>query len=650
MSCRVRSVLLVRPTIFFLLEILLRSVVVRNWRLSTAPLWWTLLAPLAPRAAESVEVLCFQVVTVPLLQSVGECAPEQQREHDAPPLDSNSLLSSPRGAAETDCLTRDSKRTHSHSFLRRSGVLSVADARVRPDPAVLLRADMRPPAPASRLPVPAMRLALLALLVSSVASLRIQHAFFSSTHTNNFALDAVTRRVYLASVNHLYQLNGSLAREAETRTGPVLDSPLCHAPQLPQAPCEHARPLMDNHNQLLLLESTRGVLLACGSVHQGSCELRRAEDVSRLAVRFPVDGASVFPSMLSVAANHENASTVGLVFRGPGGSPRLLVAATYTGMGTEFFPRNHSREDLRFENTPEIAIRALDAAQPSRLFSYDLSPSEENVFKIKQELKHRNRLSFVRALALRGYAYLAMNTGARAGLKESQPSSVLARICLEAPRRASSESRKLTESYVQLGLRCGSDRAVFGRLLSVSPAEVTAHGRAPEPYLFGLFGGYGGRTAVCAFRVLELEERVRAGRRNCSRGPSGDVQVLDSVIQGSGAECTGRAGATLQLQPEQLNCGAAHLQHPLALTRPMRAQPVYEAQGLSSISAESRLNQTVLMLGSSRGFLRKVHTHTLTRMLSTQETESLICIICYRPQAHAHIPSCEAKQPDPRVP
>ncbi|XP_059358937.1 plexin-D1 isoform X2 [Carassius carassius] len=454
-----------------------------------------------------------------------------------------------------------------------------------------------------RLLAAALAVFLTTLQARTAGALQIQQAFASPSRTNNFVVDAVSRRVYLAAVNSLYQLNATLAREVETRTGPVLDNPLCHAPQLPQATCEHQKTLTDNHNKLLVLDRAQGVLLACGSVFQGFCELRAMDNASLLAVRFPQDGTTVFPSMLNIAANHENASTVGLIFRSHGG-PRLLVAATYTGMGSEYFPKNHSKEDLRFENTPEIAIRSLDTANLGRLFTYDINPSEDNVFKIKQEVKQKNKLSFVRAFVHKSYSYIAINNDANAGVKESQPNGILARICLDtdAPRR-SAESRKLTESYIQMGLQCGSNENIYNRLLSICPADISG-AAGPEPHLFGVFARTGGQAAVCAFRVLEVEERIRHGRSNCSSGRNSNVHVLDSVIQGSGAECE-RKGA-IKLQEEQLNCGAAHLQHPLALRRPLRARPIYEAPGLSSIAVDNVHNRTVVFLGTSRGRLRKL--------------------------------------------
>ncbi|XP_011600897.1 plexin-D1 [Takifugu rubripes] len=458
----------------------------------------------------------------------------------------------------------------------------------------------------------------------SASALHIQQAFPSPTQTNNFAVDPNSRKVYLATVNTIYQLNGTLSAEVEMRTGPVEDNLLCHAPQLPQAPCEHPKSLTDNYNKLLELDREQGVVVVCGSVYQGFCELRKMENISQIAVEFPPQGEkTVFPSMLNIAANHPNASTVGLIFKS-GGNTRLLVGATYTGAGTQFFPKNHSKEDLRFENTPEIAIRSLNVKDLPRLFTYDINPSEDNVFKIKQEVKSKNKLNFVHAFTQKTYSYIAFNNDAKMGHKESQPNSILARICLdtENPRKPSGpESRKLTESYIQMPLQCGFNGNIYNRLLSVYPADIpTEDGREPESHLFGVFSKGDRKSALCAFKFSDIEEEIRQGREKCSNSPSSDVQVLDSVIQGSGAACVQKGKLTLQL--EQLNCGAAHLQHPLALRRPLRALPLVEYPALTSVSVDCVHNHTVVFLGTSNGRLRKL-TFLANMTLANQWTLKL---------------------------
>ncbi|XP_044879760.1 plexin-D1 [Mauremys mutica] len=499
-------------------------------------------------------------------------------------------------------------------------------------------------------------LLLLALLGSPGAGLEVQHKFLSPTLTNNFALDGLGSKIYLAAVNRLYQLSGpNLTLEVEEQVGPVPDNPLCHAPQLPQASCEHPKVLTNNYNKILQPDPEQGIVVVCGSIYQGFCQLRSMANISAVAVSFPPGGAgagaggggdpvTVFPSMLNIAANHPNASTVGLVLRpaGPagGGRPdtRLLVGATYTGFGSPFFPRNQSLEDHRFENTPEIAIRALNArGDLAKLFTFDLNPSDDNIFKIKQGAKARHKLSFVRAFlhpappprgaaAAAAYAYLALNSEANAGDKESHSHSLLARICLAEPGRNASagETKKLTESYIQVGLQCGAGGGDgFTRLVSVFPATAALQlgppAAPPQELLFGVFEraappGARQHSALCAFRFADIERRIRQARHSCFVEPdAGLVTVLDSVVQGTGPACEKR---NIQLQPEQLDCGAAHLQHPLAILQPIKATPVFKYQGLTSVAVSSVNNYTVVFLGTANGRLLKINLNSATKIIS----------------------------------
>ncbi|XP_060095626.1 plexin-D1 [Heteronotia binoei] len=548
---------------------------------------------------------------------------------------------------------------------------------------------------------------LLLLLPAPGGGLEVQHKFVSATATNNFALDRSGSKIYLAAVNRLYQLSGpNLTLEVEEVVGPREDNPLCHAPQLPQASCEHAKKPTDNYNKLLQPDPEQGILVVCGSVYQGFCQLRSMDNISVVAVAFPPgagggdggggggggDQVTVFPSMLNVAANHANASTVGLVLQQPGQDTRLLVAATYTGLGSPFFPRNQSLEDHRFENTPEIAIRALNArGDLARLFTFDINPSDDNIFKIKQGSKERHRLSFVGAFLHRGtqppptllsrpegekgapgasaskggrpvlssplgrpvgsYAYLAFNSEANAREKESHLQSLLARICLGDSADATTlngssggggggETKKLTESYIQMGLQCGKAGAaggdLFNRLVSVFPASAALQVSAGSPslppleeLLFGVFEkagpigfpGPGGRqapppSALCVFRFAEIEEAIRRARHSCFVAPdSGLVTVLDSVVQGTGPACEKRK---IQLQPEQLDCGAAHLQHPLSILQPIKARPVFTSAGLTSVAVSSVNNFTVVFLGTANGRLLKINLNGSMKVISRE--------------------------------
>lgn len=61
-----------------------------------------------------------------------------------------------------------------------------------------------------------------------------------------------------------------------------------------------------------------------------------------------------------------------------------------------------------------------------------------------------------------------------------------------------------------------------------------------------------------------------------------------------------------QLQEEQLDCGAAHLQHPLTINRPLSATPLFKAPGLTSVAVANVSGYTVAFLGTAGGQLLKV--------------------------------------------
>ncbi|XP_040214790.1 plexin-D1 [Rana temporaria] len=447
-------------------------------------------------------------------------------------------------------------------------------------------------------------------LVGSAADLLLLSTFRSAQPTNNFAVDSAGRRMYLAAVNRLYQLrSGDLRAEVAEVTGPVLDSPLCHAPQVPDSICDVPRALTPNYNKILELDEEQGLLLTCGSVYQGLCQFRLPSNISLLAVPFPP--SNVVPSMLNVAANHANASTVGLLLKGP--DTRLLVGASYTGYGSQFFFWNQSVVDHRFENSPEISIRALNTATPTKLFTFDISPSDDNIFKVKQGNKRNIRLVFIRAFQQDGFGYLAMNLEPAPAGKESRPSSAIARLCLTPDPRG--DTRKLTESYIQLGLRCeGPEGALYGRLVSVF---------AEPGRMFGVFEGQKD-MAVCAYRLRDVGKEIREARSSCfEKKDDGEVlvQVLDSVVQGGGPKCAGKSTnseRSIKLQEEQLDCGAAHLQHPLTINRPLSATPLFKAPGLTSVAVANVSGYTVAFLGTAGGQLLKITLDDDMKIVSRQ--------------------------------
>lgn len=78
--------------------------------------------------------------------------------------------------------------------------------------------------------------------------------------------------------------------------------------------------MMDNVNKVLLVHND--VLLTCGSLRQGVCQLRPLDDIGSVV-------SSRSPVQYAVAANAPNASTVAFVAN-YNDKDALYVAATYT--------------------------------------------------------------------------------------------------------------------------------------------------------------------------------------------------------------------------------------------------------------------------------------------------------------------------------
>lgn len=70
-----------------------------------------------------------------------------------------------------------------------------------------------------------------------------------------------------------------------------------------------------------------------------------------------------------------------------------------------------------------------------------------------------------------------------------------------------------------------------------------------------------------------------------------------------------------QLQEEQLDCGAAHLQHPLTINRPLSATPLFKAPAMTSVAVANASGYTVAFLGTAGGELLKV-TRTSEQMFA----------------------------------
>eukprot|EP00069_Balaena_mysticetus_P018035 bmy_00400T0 len=138
-----------------------------------------------------------------------------------------------------------------------------------------------------------------------------------------------------------------------------------------------------------------------------------------------------------------------------------------------------------------------------------------------------------------------------------------------------------------------------GHLLGVGSSCMP--GTYPSPWGSSVTEAEGrGRPGLRDGVLLMLGPEPSAGHTE----PEQDFKSTDAEAGDHTASCVGREPE--KLQPEQLDCGAAHLQHPLSILQPLKALPVFRAPGLSSVAVASVGNYTVVFLGTVSGRLLKM--------------------------------------------
>ncbi|KZC04128.1 Plexin-B [Dufourea novaeangliae] len=158
-------------------------------------------------------------------------------------------------------------------------------------------------------------------------------------HMNHLVVDKNTGRVYVGAVNRLYQLSPDLGLVVKEVTGPKGDSTACSMINCPRE--TPTRPV-DNVNKALVIDYTTTRLISCGSVSQGTCQVRNLHNISDIVQEVKE----------AVVANNATASTVAFIAPGPPNPPVsqvMYVGVTFTG-----------NSPYRSE-VPAVSSRSLDS-------------------------------------------------------------------------------------------------------------------------------------------------------------------------------------------------------------------------------------------------------------------------------------------------
>lgn len=333
---------------------------------------------------------------------------------------------------------------------------------------------------------------------SVVASYRTYNDSINFTHV---VVDYQTGRVYVGATNWLYQFNSSLDVESNVRTGPVEDSIFC----FPTGCSDQQLSTANNVNKVLVIDNEANMLIACGSVHQGSCRRHSLQDIANHEDLVPVP----------VAANDENSSTYAFIgparYAGQLPSRVLYVATTNSRLGPY--------RDV----VPAICSRSLEN---SKLFSI-IEQSFSSIARVDVSFHLRDYylVNYVYGFHSGDYVYYAtvQRKSHLRALEEWGYITRLSRVCV---------SDVGYDTYTEVTLQClGEDGTDFNLLQDASIVRAAGdlaadlHVDPGSDIFIGVFVASRDHTtktsahsAVCVYSLAEIEQRFTENIHMCYNG------------------------------------------------------------------------------------------------------------------------------------
>lgn len=407
---------------------------------------------------------------------------------------------------------------------------------------------------------------------------------------NHLVVDKISGQVYAGSLNRLHQLSPDLQPIHVINTGPKRDNPLCHASGCNE---EHETSLYDNVNKILVIDQESRILIACGSVSQGSC------------VRYKLGNLTAKPEELyeSVAANDENASTY--AFIGPERyNPWDRTNVLY--VGTTFTNNGDYRHDV-----PAISSRNLYT-----LAVAEFTFSKQSLIQIDVKYRDNFLVQYIYGFNASDYAYFVIiqKQSHLAGNEEFGYVSRLARTCVNDDNY-NSYTEVTLQCLLQVDLNNGKVDEVNYNLIQDAKVAPAGHKLANQlgievgdPVLIGAFSPSkgisnepSGKSAICIFSLQDIELKFNENVHMCFNGTtkSRNMGYISGMISDGKCPSVGSTGNILNFCEVGLKISGMY---------PITSSAVisWNDSLISSVTVGTTGLHTVSFLGTSNGTLHKV--------------------------------------------
>lgn len=402
----------------------------------------------------------------------------------------------------------------------------------------------------------------------------------------HLAVDTDTGQVFVGAVNSLFQLDGDLQLLAQATTGPAMDNPDCIPPYDNKTSCTSSSKLgqvqipkqqLNNANMILIVDNVRNNVIACGSLYQGTCQLRNRTDISVVLSSYDTSADQQY----FVAANDPTLSTVAYLGYGPGGVGSGTVLYTAASINKAFYSaRGTYAVASRLLNGPRTFFTwtSFDSLRLTGTY-LSLPPTLPVTYTYKAGFFYQN------------YSYFIAQSVS--SLSNSVVSKI-ARIC---------QYDDMFGSYIDMPLTCSSSN-----FNSVTAATVFT-GTGYLATMLGASLGDGVLLAtftsqqsaggvVCAYAINNVTNNLNKNILQCLQGTTTTGDLFGS-----------KSCAPYQLRTT-FSCENPYIQSypPISGSLPLSGFVLHNStSSLTAVSVDVVANVTVLFLGTSDGHLIKVY-------------------------------------------
>ncbi|XP_034541546.1 plexin-B2b [Notolabrus celidotus] len=415
--------------------------------------------------------------------------------------------------------------------------------------------------------------------------------FTSENPINNVVQDPQTGRIYLGSVNTIYQLGPSLHQQARAETGPKEDARTCTPPA---SACQDTRP-MPNLNKLLLVHPSNGSLIVCGSRYRGICSLLNLTNVEQQLYYSDSKGERTYVAsiedyvnvvgVMSSYSKDDHTFSVFLVGKGYGSLDSTKLISTRILQDY----RDSDRDWVVFESIIEASTVQTTPFVPKYLHDFRLAFKEDGfvyfLFSRTLDGTDTKNLTFISRLCEDDYHYyshteLQLNCGVNNRYNKVQAAYV------------ASPGKELA--------RVMTDAGIYGKVVPWS--KVLFMVASPDDDE--------NDSALCMYSLSHINERLSDIISACysDSGKISGFPAVDIPYSSKNEEfCTSKiAKDTL----EHFKCGADFLPSPLA-SKPKYALKVdavlITPDLLTSVAIAVENDHTIAFLGNNKGVVSKVH-------------------------------------------